>query len=60
MNVAITDFDHPITSEVYKSDAFEPTEKLGLVFWADDPEASVTRIHRLATPHQSTYDEDIR
>jgi len=37
----LTHFDHPISRELTRSDAFEPTAPIGPVFWADDPKAVV-------------------
>jgi len=41
LHLAITNFDHPITAELDRSDALGRTEPLGPVFWADDPQAQV-------------------
>lgn len=37
----LTNFAHPITAELDRSDVFERSEPIGPAFWADDPEATV-------------------
>ncbi|MEN6497789.1 MAG: LamG-like jellyroll fold domain-containing protein [Thermoguttaceae bacterium] len=41
LRLAVTDYAHPITGEVQRSDTLPVTALLSPAFWADDPEAQV-------------------
>lgn len=41
LDLTVTDFAHPTLSEVDRSDVFDRTQKLGPIFYADDPDAAV-------------------
>ncbi|MEN6408036.1 MAG: LamG-like jellyroll fold domain-containing protein [Thermoguttaceae bacterium] len=41
LHLAVTNFDHPITAEIDRSDTLGQTEPVGPVFWVDDPQATV-------------------